>query len=103
MLLNNNSSNQNDFITNWVSLINTSTGNRDDIDEYAKLALNRSLQNCLTFPWIKDKVTQNELTIHLWFFDVKKGEIFTCDNLRQEYQLLEFRKFLIDQEQGINS
>ncbi len=80
---------QNDFITNWVSLVKTEHTHPHSEDEYAKLALNQSLQNCLTFPWIKDKIIQHKLTIHQWFFDVKKGEIFTCEDVNKGYQPLE--------------
>ncbi len=89
VLLNNNASNHNDFITNWVSLIKTQHPNLQDADEYAKLALNQSLQHCLTFPWVKDKVDRNELKIHLWFFDVKKGQIFTYADSKAGYQPLD--------------
>jgi len=87
-LLNSNASNQNDFITHWVSIIKTPHAHQHDPDDYAKLALNQSLQNCLTFPWIKEKVTQGELTIHLWFFDVRKGQIFSYSEAQKEYQPL---------------
>jgi carbonic anhydrase len=79
---------QDDFITNWVSLL-VETQHAQHVDDYAKLALDTSLQNCFTFPWIKDRVTRNELQIHRWFFDVKKGQIFTCENAQQGYQPLE--------------
>jgi len=50
------------------------------IDEQAKRALTQSHDNSLTFPWIRAKVTEDKLTIHLWFFDIKTGQIFTyCD------------------------
>jgi len=88
-LLDSHSSNHNDFITNWVSLIKTPHIHSHDADDYAKLALNQSLQNCLTFPWINTKVKQEELTIHLWFFDVKKGQIFTYSDIQKNYQPLE--------------
>src|SRR5262245_43807302 len=89
MLLNHDNDNQNDFITNCVSLIKTQHVHFDDADDYAKLALNQSLQNCYTFPWIRDKLISKNLTIHLWFFDVKKGQIFTYSNETQTYQPLE--------------
>jgi carbonic anhydrase len=89
VLLNNDDSSQNDFITNWVSLIKTHHTNIEDTDEYAKLALKKSLSNCLTFPWINDKISKKDLTIHLWFFDVKKGGIFTYSDFNNEYQPLE--------------
>jgi len=87
-LLNSNSSNQNDFITNWVSLIKTDAIGKVDADDYAKLALKQSLKNCLTFPWIKEKVATGDLTIHLWFFDVKKGQIFKYSPEEDIYQPL---------------
>jgi carbonic anhydrase len=87
-LLNNNSD-HNDFITNWVSLIKTCPTHQQNPDEYAKLALNKSYQNCLSFPWIKTKVMQKELIINLWFFDIKMGQIFTYCEDQKEYQLLD--------------
>ena len=89
-LLNNHDSNKNDFITSWVSLIQRPKNNLDDADECAKLALNQSYQNCLTFPWINEKVTQKQLTIHLWFFDIKTGQISTYCEEQKEYQSLEY-------------
>jgi carbonic anhydrase len=79
-LLNKKNNFPNDFISNWVSLIEspqTESHQQDDQqDDYAKLALRKSHQNCLSFPWIRDKVKQHELQIHLWFFDIKSGQIF---------------------------
>ncbi len=90
LLLDSANSNHNDFITNWVALIKTQAVNSTrNPDDYAKLALNQSYQNCLTFPWIKDKVMQKTLKIHLWFFDVKKGQIFTYSDVNKDYQPLE--------------
>lgn len=66
-----------DFITNWVSQISQQY-QCTETDELAKIALNQSYHNCLTFPWIKEKVLQNKLLVHIWFFDIKRGEIFTC-------------------------
>ena len=78
-----------DFITNWVSLIKSPNITEKDPDAYAKLALNESYQNCMTFPWIKTKVLEQELQIHLWFFDIKKGQILTYSDVEQEYQALD--------------
>jgi carbonic anhydrase len=87
MLMDNNAT-PNDFITHWVSLVKNPHIPQDP-DDYAKLALNKSYQNCLTFPWINERVKDATLNIHLWFFDVKKGEVFTCDNIEADYQPLE--------------
>lgn len=79
---------QNDFISKWVSLVNPSAENVNHPDECAKQALKLSLQNCLTFPWIKEKVKDNALNIHLWFFDVKSGQIYTHTSESGDYEVL---------------
>lgn len=83
-LLDNNNS-KNDFISNWVSLIKIQDFNQYDSDDYAKLALKQSYQHCLTFPWIEEKVKQKQLSIHLWYFDIKGGQIFTYLETKNEY------------------
>lgn len=87
-LLNSHGSNHNDFIQNWVSLIKLRNASVTNPDQYAQLALHQSLQNCLTFPWISDKVNQKTLIVHLWFFDVKQGKIFTYSDAQKEFQPL---------------
>lgn len=80
---------KNDFISNWVSLIKTDECCKLDSDEYAKLALHQSYRHCLTFPWINEKISQKKLTIHLWFFDIKLGQIFTYSDSQGEYKPLD--------------
>lgn len=81
------SDDKNDFINNWVSLIKKNTLTHD-WDENAKIALNQSYQNCLTFPWVKDKILHQQLKIHLWFFDIKSGQIFTYSEATHHYEPL---------------
>lgn len=81
---------QNDFVTNWVSVIKTPGCGHQKTDEYAKLALKESKKNCMTFPWIVEKLDNEELFIHLWFFDIKTGQIFTYSDEEQKYKPLEF-------------
>lgn len=77
--------NNDDFITNWVSLIRKQHHCDMEGDEYAKRALHYSYQNCLTFPWIKTRMMQKKLMIHLWYFDIKSGEIFTYSEVENKY------------------
>lgn len=91
-LLKNRNLQQNDFIKKWVSSIKITDSEFDalqDPDEYAKLALMRSYENCLTFPWLKEKIDKYELTIHRWFFDIQTGKIFTYSDKYGVYQPLE--------------
>lgn len=84
-LLKNDDLVQDDFITNWVSIVKTNTANPRNADEYAKLALQQSHENCMSFPWINEKATQKKLIIHLWFFDIKTGQIFTYSETQKAY------------------
>ncbi|MCH9643265.1 MAG: carbonic anhydrase [Gammaproteobacteria bacterium] len=74
-LLSNDDMENSDFISSWVSLVETESKDLDDCDTFSKKALLHSYKNCLSFPWIKQRVEQNQLAIHLWFFDISKGEI----------------------------
>lgn len=81
--------NPNDFILNWVSLIKMDNVHYKNADEYAKLALQKSHAHCLTFPWLKERVDQKKLLLHLWFFDIKSGQIFTHDASEKGYKPLD--------------
>ncbi len=87
-LLDSKEGNNNDFVTNWMSLIKTDNCDHQNSDDYAKLALKKSRQNCMSFPWISDKLSTEELIIHLWFFDIKTGEIFTYSDSEKIYKPL---------------
>lgn len=81
-------SNHNDFITNWVSIINDDDDKSMGVDEYARLAIKKSWQNCLTFPWIREKMDAGELAIHMWYFDIKTGSISAYSEDKGAYELL---------------
>ena len=88
LLQEDNRSKPNDFISNWVSLIKMDDFMNKQPDEYAQLALLKSYQNCMTFPWIQ-KIQQDELKLHVWFFDIKEGRIFTYLDVERGYESLE--------------
>jgi len=75
----------NDFISSWIDLVKNEAymdqallqpSRSEKVDTYAKLALQQSYKNAMTFPFIKERVEQNKLIIHLWFVDIKTGQIF---------------------------
>ena len=87
-LLAQNDSHANDFISSWVSLVDSPKVATYSADDYAKYALKHSYKNCLSFPWLKEKVEQQELIVHLWFFDIKQGKIFTFSAAENQYVAL---------------
>ena len=79
----------NDFIHSWVSIIRHPNNSRYTPNEYAKIALHQSKQNCLSFPWLKEKVVSGELMLHLWFFDIKEGQVYTYSDTKKIFQPLD--------------
>lgn len=47
-----------------------------------------SLENLLTFPWIKERVEQGTLTLHGWYFDIKSGDLLAYEPLRGRFEPL---------------
>ena len=48
----------------------------DDQCSYCeKASIEISLNNLLTFPWIKEKRDSDKLTLHGWYFDIKTGSL----------------------------
>ena len=42
-------------------------------------AIRLSLDNLMTFPWIRERVERKMLTLHGWYFDLEAGELLRCD------------------------
>jgi carbonic anhydrase len=82
-LLNQEAIKDDDFISKWVSII----GYASDlsVEECAKAAMFKSYENCLTFPWIRERIAQGKLEIHKWYFDIQSGEIFVYHHDVQSY------------------
>ena len=84
-LLNSDQPSQYDFVSSWVSVIKADHADLHEADDCARMALRQSYENCLSFPWIRESVEQKRMIIHLWFFDIKTGQIFTYSEAQQAY------------------
>ena len=38
-----------------------------------------SLENLMTFPWVRERVEAGDLTLHGWWFNLEKGELWGID------------------------
>lgn len=79
---------ESDFINHWVDLIEINNASCDDVDCCAKESLINSYNNALTFPWIKEKVEQGKLKIHMWFFAINAGLIYAYDHDGKQFKPL---------------
>ena len=47
-----------------------------------------SLDNLMTFPWIRERVEQGSLTLHGWYFDIEGGELLGYDATTGRFEAL---------------
>lgn len=87
-LISNEKLEQDDFISNWVNIIKVKEQATHDANVCAKASLVNSFHNCLSFPWIKQRVEQQKLSIHLWFFEIKQGVIYNYDYETKQFKPL---------------
>jgi carbonic anhydrase len=47
-----------------------------------------SLDNLMTFPWIRERVEQGELSLHGWYFDIEAGELLGYNATTRKFETL---------------
>ena len=47
-----------------------------------------SLNNLMTFSWIRERVEQDRLTLHGWYFDIEGGELLGYDATTRQFETL---------------
>lgn len=47
-----------------------------------------SLNNLMTFSWIRERVEQGSLTLHGWYFDIEGGELLGYDATSRKFKTL---------------
>ena len=80
-----------EFIAGWVSLVAKAVpagAHRDRTQEMEQAAIRVSLENLLTFPWLRDRVNDGSLTLHGWWFDLEGGKLWGIDDPKAEFRTL---------------
>ena len=95
LLSNSENSPRGEFIGSWLDLIeparamveaflpNASHSTRCRACEEMSLVL--GLRNLLTFPWIKEAVDERRLSLHAWYFHLKRGQLYCYNRETQEF------------------
>ena len=84
-----------DFIGRWMSMF-IKPGEKveqrphetmqDFVTRIEKAAVFRSLENLMTFPFVKRQVERNELHLHGAYFGVAEGSLFVLDKAAKEFK-----------------
>ncbi len=86
------------FVSTWVSIMSETRDavlkDMPDATEDEKLkalelrAINSSLTNLMTFPFVKEKVAEGKLSLHGGYFDVRSASMFISDPETKEFYKL---------------
>ncbi len=72
-----------EFIDSWVSIVDTAWAASHDLEpgmrDMEKKAIEVSLDNLMTFPWVKSGVDAGNMDIRGWWFDLEAGELLEND------------------------
>lgn len=53
-----------------------------------KQAIQVSLKNLMTFPWVKERVARGKLSLHGWYYNIADGHLQYYNQLTGEYETL---------------
>jgi carbonic anhydrase len=91
-----------EFIGAWVSIAKEArehvmrelAGEPDSVQAKAceKRAIQLSLANLVTFPWIRDRVEAGALELHGWYFDLDAGELLAYSTETATFRPLVVKK-----------
>lgn len=89
---------EDEFIGPWVSVAVKALEKAEEGRKSASLAdmaracelwsVRLSLENLLTFPWVKEAVAEGRLALHGWYFDLQSGELLEFDPKEQAFRPL---------------
>ena len=86
------------FIDPWMSIVEPARdkvlktlGNESFEDQCRaceREVISISMQNLMTFPWVKERVEKGELSLHGWYFDIEEGNLFVRDGSDNVFSLM---------------
>jgi carbonic anhydrase len=47
-----------------------------------------SLENLMTFPWVKERVESGALALHGWYFDIEHGQLLRFNAATKHFEAL---------------
>jgi len=87
------------YITAWMSIADEARKrvlSRSDLQTFEERAhacelqaIEISLANLETFPWIQQRIEQNKLQIHGWYYDMMSGDILYYDSTEKGFMPLD--------------
>lgn len=90
--------NPDSFIDDWMHLVESARASvvrdmpdaalQDKVRACEQRAILVSLQNLMTFPWIRERVEKGKLTLHGWYFDIGQGQLLGYNPVSNMFEAL---------------
>ncbi|MDX2481545.1 MAG: carbonic anhydrase [Desulfuromusa sp.] len=87
-----------EFIGKWVNIAASARDKvlqemADDSPEKQARACEReavliSLNNLMTFPWVKERVSKGQLSLHGWYYNIETGQLKYYNQLSGKFEIL---------------
>ncbi len=88
----------NEYISKWVGIAERAKKQVLDTFQHAPpqqqakacehASILVSLENLLTFPWVKERVDSGQMDLHGWYFDIESGNLYSYHPASGEFALL---------------
>jgi carbonic anhydrase len=86
------------FISDWMQLVEPAREavERELSDASPEMraraceqkAIGVSLQNLMTFPWVRERVDSGQLALHGWYFDIEQGQLLQYNKTTRQFENL---------------
>ena len=87
--------NKKEFINSWISISKKAILDLDLNDWHGptqhlaeKASIRNSLNNLMSFPWISKLVSNNNLMLHGWWFDMENASLWSVNQKNYEFEKL---------------
>jgi len=91
-------SNPDSFMADWMCLAESARASvmadmphatlEEKLHACEQRAILVSLENLMTFPWVRERVEKGMLTLHGWYFDIERGQLLHFDSETKQYLVL---------------
>ena len=85
---------QGEFVSSWMRIASRARDEALSNPLFTSLDMRRryceqaaiqvSIVNLLSFPWVKEQVEQKKLRVHGWYFDIGSGELLRLDGVGED-------------------
>lgn len=86
------------FIDDWMRLVESARSSvmtempHAPVEEQVRACEQRailvSLENLMTFAWVREKIESGHLSLHGWYFDIEQGQLLNYDKASNRFEAL---------------